>query len=163
MWNEAESAERQAVASLIGKTISTVELVVYQEPGGALEDGDYAVQFSTPTAVLLLWGRGDGETLRVDDSAWVDPFIEPFSPENREYVARSGKWVKRDAPQVSRAGMTVGRRLVQAAPLRDAGTRLRGVALEFEGGLELLYVVAADEGRFVEKEEAVRMQLSVDL
>jgi hypothetical protein len=41
---------------------------------------------------LLFECGGSGEDLSVSRAPWIDPFVEPLSPENAEFVIRSGKW-----------------------------------------------------------------------
>ncbi len=32
--------------------------------------------------------NSDGESLRIEEGHWLDPFQEPLSPENKEFVTR---------------------------------------------------------------------------
>jgi hypothetical protein len=41
---------------------------------------------------LLFECGGSGEDLSVSQTPWTDPFVEPLSPENAEFVIQSGKW-----------------------------------------------------------------------
>ncbi|MCL1838585.1 MAG: hypothetical protein FWG47_04625 [Propionibacteriaceae bacterium] len=77
----------------IGKSVAGVRRVHYvyreeiqQDVGGPLE-----LTFTDGTTVVCDVG-GDGETLAVANRAWVDPFAEPLSAENRAYVESYGKW-----------------------------------------------------------------------
>jgi hypothetical protein len=53
---------------------------------------DGAVEIVFADGGVLFCDTGpDGDSLRLEDFAWTDPFAGPLSPENEEFVRTSGK------------------------------------------------------------------------
>ena len=79
-----------------GKTVTSVRRIFYVF-GDEVETSEGAVEFSfDDSTVLLLDSGADGERLRVGTERWMDPFEGKVTPENIEYVARSGKYTAFD-------------------------------------------------------------------
>jgi hypothetical protein len=132
----------------IGDTVSRVSRLRYQL-------GDDIVSGANEGAVEIGFGDGttlhcdagpDGETIRAEDTPWVDPFAEPLSPENEEYVRTSGKWIKQDVSDEEPFADLIGRRVVDVAPITGTTGKQYGLVLNVSGYLLALYV-NADELR----------------
>jgi hypothetical protein len=87
-----------ALAPLLeGRRVSRLRRVLYVSPDGERNDFDGDLEVSVdggPTVVLA--GAPDGDTMRWEQGEWIDPFAEPLSPENREHVELTGRWVAFD-------------------------------------------------------------------
>ena len=81
--------------------------------------------------------------MRLGIGEWTDPFAEPLSPENRDFVARSGKWKAFDVSHESNFGRLIGQRLRDLSLLTRCG-KVIGVELLFESTI-LRAEVRADE------------------
>ncbi|WP_216911119.1 hypothetical protein [Nocardia noduli] len=79
-----------------GKTVTSVRRIFYVF-GDDVETSEGAVEFSfDDSSILLLDSGADGERLRVSTERWTDPFDGKMTPENIDYVARSGKYTAFD-------------------------------------------------------------------
>jgi hypothetical protein len=107
-----------------------------------LEGGDVQLWFGE--AVVRLGSAGDGEALRIEEEPWEDPFAEPLSAENREYVASHGKWQLVDVSAEPFFADLIGTAVVEIAPLTSSSGKLVGVKL-LVGTSEYDIVVEFDE------------------
>jgi hypothetical protein len=110
-------------------------------------DGALELTFSSG-AILFCDAGPDGDTLRVTAEAWTDPFAEPLSSINVEYVRTHGKWARHDVSTDEPFADLIGRRLVDAAPMLGLTGRLYGLLLNF-GGPQLALYNPGDELRVV--------------
>jgi hypothetical protein len=94
---------------------------------------------------VLLENSGDGETLRVRQQAWEDPFAEPLTEENRAFVAESGKWAAFDTPAQDLLGMFIGDVLTGVEPVSARPGKITGIILRTGGGGIIRVDVEADE------------------
>src|SRR5436190_1195550 len=80
------------LAGVVGQRITTIRRIFFVA-GGVVERSNGPIEFSFEDGSCLLLESGpDGETLRLSRASWQDPFLAPLSPENADFVARSGKW-----------------------------------------------------------------------
>jgi len=84
-------------------------------------------------AVVVLDPGPDGEVLRVRWSPWSDPFAGSMSKENREYIARSGRWAARDVSSDEPYRDIIGRALVETERIESLQGKFIGVKFRFEG------------------------------
>jgi hypothetical protein len=123
-----ELTEFRRLSSHVGQPITKIERLRYEFQGQTeVEGGDLQLWFGD--AVVLLGVSGDGETIRVTEVSWQDPFEGPLAPENEEYVASHGKWRLVD---VSREAMFVElteKILSEVVPLTNRFDKLIGAQL----------------------------------
>jgi hypothetical protein len=149
-------ADLEAIRSLIGHVLKAAWRIRFQQVGeidtstGALElefDGD---------RVVHLTGCGDGESLRIESTRWVDPFSGQLDPVDAEFVRDCGKHVRIKAAGegIERA---IGKRLSRCRLLRNQFGTEAGVEFDLEGrGVRFLvagdedHVMSVDDGRFLE-------------
>ncbi|WP_047891828.1 hypothetical protein [Micromonospora sp. RV43] len=119
------------LASMLSSAIVRVRRINYVQPGGArdVDEGPFEVTLDSG-AVYRLESGDDGESLRLAVGEWVDSFAEPLSLENREFVARSGKWVAFDVSSDRDFCRLIGARLDDLNLLITSG-RIVGVELVF--------------------------------
>jgi len=109
-------------------------------------DTDFGpVELTIGERSFLFENGADGESLRVTETAWADPFAEPLSTENREFVERSGKWTAFDVSTVGRWAKLIGEPLSDVEAITDDGGKTTGVVLRTEHGGVLRLGVMADE------------------
>lgn len=132
------------LTGILSASIVRVRRINYVRPGGVRDVGEGPVEVALDNgAVFRLESGGDGESLRVAVGEWIDPFAEPLSPENREFVARSGKWVAVDVSSDRDFGKLIGARLSDLNLLIASG-KIVGVELVF-GSVTMRAEVRADE------------------
>ncbi|MEU7758480.1 hypothetical protein [Micromonospora aurantiaca (nom. illeg.)] len=119
------------LAGILSSTIVRVRRINFVQPGGVrdIDEGPIEVTLDSG-AVYRLESGDDGESLRLAVGEWVDSFAEPLSPENREFVARSGKWVAFDVSSDRDFCRLIGTRLDDLDLLITSG-RIVGVELVF--------------------------------
>jgi hypothetical protein len=137
-----------SIAKYVGDTVSRVSRLRYQV-------GDDIVSGANEGAVEITFGRGttlycepgpDGDSIRIQDTPWVDSFAGPLSPENEEYVRTSGKWIKQDVSDEQPFADLIGTQVVDVAPITGTTGKQYGLVLNVSGYLLALYV-NADELR----------------
>lgn len=95
--------------------------------------------------VFLIDNASDGEALRILTEAWHDPFAEPLSAVNREFVARSGKWCAYDVSGECEFSSLMGELLESVDPIFNSAGKITGLVLRTSRGGLVRLEVAADE------------------
>jgi hypothetical protein len=123
------------LSSIVGDVIRSVRRIHYvvrNSPNLAV--GALELEF-TDGSVLFLDSAGDGESLRVSTEAWPDPFAEDrLTPENREYVARSGKWTRFDVSREPLYAHLVGAAVEAIEPIASPSGKIVGAVLRTTAG-----------------------------
>jgi len=115
------------IASTVGAIISSIRRVLYVFQGitnttvGALE-----LEFDDGRTILVDSG-GDGESLSVVTHAWKDPFADDLSAENRDFVAKSGKWTSVDVSRDPEYAHFIGAKVNTAEPIQAPNGKIVGV------------------------------------
>lgn len=94
-------------------------------------DRDYGpveLTFSDGTAVVFDAGA-DGEALVVRSGPWCDPFAEPLSEENQEFVRDHGKWTAFDVSGEPMPALLVGNPITGHDETRTENGKPTGVTL----------------------------------
>jgi hypothetical protein len=111
---------------------------------GFVTDDDGPLQVHFDSGALLRFDAGaDGEMLRVDTIPWVDPFAEPLSGENREYVEQSGKWAEFDVSEEPPYSSLIGGTVDQVRLITLTDEKLVGIIFSI-GSTELRASTGAD-------------------
>ncbi len=110
-------------------------------------DGALELTFASG-AVLFCDSGPDGDTVTLAAEAWTDPFAEPLSPANAEYVHTHGRWVRHDVSADEPFADLIGRPLFDLAPVSGLTGRLYGLVLNFSG-YQLAVYNPADELRAI--------------
>jgi hypothetical protein len=135
----------QSLPHMTGKTISRIRRVHYVAPDTTNESsGPVEITFDEDRTILLLDAGSDGATLWFSSEPWEDPFREPLSDENREFVARSGKWTAFDVSTEPGYDALVGTAVQEVCELRASSGILSGMVIVAESGV-LRAKVDADE------------------
>jgi hypothetical protein len=134
----------EAGTDLVGRRVDRVRRVFYVHAGHAdIGDGPLEVGFSDGS-VRLYGAAGNGEALRVDDEAWVDPFAEPLDDVNRDYVRDVGKWTAFDLSDEEPYSQICGSTVTSVKEIAIPGPVVIGVVIHTTGG-RLQAKVNADE------------------
>jgi hypothetical protein len=127
-------------AKYIGDTIARVCRLKYQIGQEIVFDDSGAVEITFAGGPTFFCDSGpDGDSVRIHDDAWIDPFAEPLSPANEDYVRTPGKWTKFDVSDEAPFAHLVGRKLIDAAPMSGATGKLYGLLLNVSGYLLAVY------------------------
>jgi hypothetical protein len=127
----------------VGATISRVCRLRYQLGENVDSDDDGAIEVSFSTGATLYCEPGpDGDSVRVRDTVWIDPFAGQLSPENEEYVRTSGKWTKHDVSDENLFADLIDRKLIDIAPMSGSTGKLYGLLLNVSGYLLAVYANA---------------------
>ena len=136
---------RAKLASLVGKTILSIGRVHYVLARTTESDrGPIELTFSDSSIALFDVGP-DGEALRLEEARWRDPFDEPLSSVNRDFVEKSGKWtafdVSGEPPYVALIGQTV----LDVQPILTEGGKITGTAVTTHAGTIRVRTYGADD------------------
>lgn len=128
----------------VGTPIRRVRRIHYVYDGRP--DTDFGpIELTLGDHFFLLDSDSDGESLRVAETAWVDPFSEPLSPENRVFVQQSGKWAAFDVSTLDRWAKLIGEPLSDVEAISNDAGKTTGVVLRTAHGGALRLAVIADE------------------
>lgn len=132
------------LAKYVGDTVVRVSRLRYEvgdKVASGADEGSVEITFRSG-GTLLCESAADGETVRVADTPWVDPFGGPLSKENEEFVRTSGRWVKYDASDQQPFADLLDRRVVDVAPITGTTGKQYGVVVNVSGYLLGMYANA---------------------
>lgn len=122
------------IRAMPGKVVTGIRRVFYVYRGVA-EKAHGPIEFSfSDSSIILLDAGPDGYTLAVQEGVWVDPFAEPLSPENRQFVADSGKWTGFDVSAEDGYRNFVGQPIEEINELCAHDGMLSGLVVIFPAG-----------------------------
>jgi hypothetical protein len=128
-----------------GTRILSAHRVLYRGVDGRYSDYG-ALELCVGARTLLFDGAADGESLRVHDRPWVDPFAEPMSEENRRYVQEHGKWERVDCSAEKPYEDFIGQEITDVIALVNEFGRIAGVRISVRN-CSLWFAVDGDESR----------------
>src|SRR5436309_302811 len=112
---------------IVGSLITTITRVFFVL-GGSVDRSNGPIEFSFEDGSCLLLECGpDGEALRLSRRPWDDPFSDPLTPENAEFVQRSGKWTAFDVSGETPYASFVDARLARCDPVRNIEGLITGL------------------------------------
>ena len=105
-----------------GRRVEGARRIRYVGPDSSVSsDGPLELSFDDGS-VRVLDAGADGESLRISDGAWRDPFAPPQSAQNAEFLSDAGRWTAFDLagqpPWDALLGVTL-----QIRPIRDSSGR----------------------------------------
>jgi hypothetical protein len=135
---------RDRLAGLIGKRIAFIRRLLYVFAGRVESDiGPVEITFSDGSTFLFNVGP-DGESLRIEEGQWRDPFREPLSSENREFVERSGKVTAFDVSAKPPYSPLIGRTVLDVQPIVGPLNKITGTNIITDAGT-IRVTIGADE------------------
>ena len=128
---------------LIGKRIEALARVLY-EYEGHIEGDEGALELVLDGETFLFEADADGEGLRLREQAWMDPFEEPLSDENRAYVEEYGRWCRVDCSRTKPYVDLCGQKITDACALLNEFGKVGGVRISVSTR-SMWFAVQADE------------------
>jgi hypothetical protein len=120
---------RQEVSRIPGRSIAAIRRISYVVEGSIKEPNGPIEITLADSSVLFLDAAGDGEALAVNSCPWTDPFTEPLSDENRDYVQKFGKWNAFDVSHQSPYSFLIGEMVNEAVLIRTQYGKVMGVSI----------------------------------
>jgi hypothetical protein len=137
-------AIRDKLAGLIGKRIASIRRLLYVV-AGRIESETGPIEITLADGSTFLFNVGpDGESLRIEEGRWRDPFTEPLSRENREFIERSGKVTAFDVSGARPYDALIGRTVVDVKPTIGPLNKVTGAAIITDAGT-IRVTIGADE------------------
>ena len=135
---------RSLTLSQVGRRVASIRRIWY-EYRGTVRRSAGPLEFGFRDAGYLLLDAGpDGYSLMATDEPWLDPFTEPLSDENTNFVERSGKWTAFDVAGEMPYTQLVGQEIKSVEFIQENEDTLVGAVLIFET-VAVSAVVGADE------------------
>jgi hypothetical protein len=132
------------LASLLGQRIAELRRILYVSPGNICGNVGPIQIALAGGSVVLLDSASDGEALSVKCRPWIDYFADPLSEENREFVARSGKWTSFDVTHELPYSKIVGETIKCAEPVKTPDGKVIGVAIKTDASTLRVEIEADD-------------------
>lgn len=146
-WGQGGGAVTDLISSITSTTGAVIVRIrrVFYVFQGSVNTGVGAVEFTfADGGVVLLDSGSDGESLVISTVRWDDPFAATaLSVENRDFIARSGKWSAFDVSKEIDYENFVGSSIEHAAPISASGT-VTGATFRTSAG-DLRVEVEADD------------------
>jgi hypothetical protein len=117
-----------ALPELVGRTIERVRRIHYTFQGDT-NKSDGAIELTFDDGSVVLCDTAADWSLQFFGTAWLDPFPEPLSDEDRSHVARYGQWVALDVTAQPQYGGLVGETVRQAIPQYNELLELTGLLI----------------------------------
>jgi hypothetical protein len=139
----------EILSKYIEVKIARIFRLKYEVNGRIVSGNDGSVEIVFDDGALLRVDSGpSGDTVRLRDDPWSDPFSGQLSRENEEFVRKAGKWTRFDMSDDEQFADLIGRDISDIAPVSGSGSerKLYGVVLNVSGDLVALYC-AADQLR----------------
>lgn len=153
LLSESATKTWQLIQSGRGRAIASLSVLVYEQ-GGELSWEDTPLQISFACGnVLFLDSMPNGEELRVQLTAWQDPFAGNLTPENQEFVGSYGKWKVIDISTVEPYRSLIGQVIKEINPIVNQFGTFSGVQFGFES-TKLYFIVEFDECHIVLEQES---------
>ncbi len=131
-----------SLTNALGATVQRVRRVHYVFNGRP--DTDFGpVELTIGEQVFLFDNAPDGESLRIIEQEWHEPFSEPLSEENQEFVEKSGKWTAFDVSTLGPWAKLIGEPLAGVESITNEDGKTTGILIRTtHGGLVRLGVMA---------------------
>jgi hypothetical protein len=128
----------------LGSSVSRIRRLLYVRKGDVNEKAGPLELAFDDASVFLLDGGSDGESLTADQGAWIDPFQDPLSEDNKRFVLESGKWTAFDVSDRPPYSRFIGSELRSVQPITQPSGKVVGARLVFATGT-ISVRVSADE------------------
>jgi hypothetical protein len=129
---------------MTGRVLSAVRRIWYVLDGDITSNArPIELTFRDGSTVGLDAGS-DGEKLAVRNTPWQDPFREPLTRKNHDYVEKSGKWTAFDVSSKFPYDRLIGLPVVAVEPLVTPSGKIYGATMRTVAGA-IRAEVAADE------------------
>ena len=129
--------------SIVGKTLIGIRRIAYVHHGVVTDNGGpLELTFCDQTSIVFD-AAGDGESLVVSSGAWIDPFAEPISQENRTFIENSGKWTAFNVQADDSFGRVLGNQILQINNINNSSEKTIGIQIQI-GDMVIQVIVDSD-------------------
>ena len=123
----------------VGDTLSGVRRV-HHVLGDTVNRKDGAIEFRFESGRILFCDSGpDGESIKLTEQPWVDPFEGNMSPENVRFVRQSGKLTAFDVSAEEPFASLIGSKVFDLAPMMGISGKIFGLVVNIYGALIAVY------------------------
>ena len=135
---------------LVGRSIARIRRLHYTYQGETNSlDGPIELTFSDGSCVLC--DTAADWTLQFFDAPWNDPFLDPLSVVDREYLERYGKWGGHDVTGLAPYSWLVGERVRLVIPQLNEQFELVGLLIRTDNAILDLQLWAGELRTFVRR------------
>ena len=134
-----------SASTLVGCRIYLIARVFF-EFQGSLEQVDGPLEITVSGRSVLFDCEGDGESLRVRERCWNDPFEGELSADNRQFVESSGRWRRTEVSDWQGYRDLKGHVITEIQLLTNQHGRVAGVRFAANNRF-MWFVVEGDECR----------------
>ncbi|MGX4736001.1 hypothetical protein [Kitasatospora griseola] len=108
----------------VGARLTRIRRIFFVQ-GARIDATNGPIELTFEDGAVRLFGSGpDGETLIVDQLAWVDPFAEPATEDNESFLIESGKWEVFDLSEIWSHRRFIGHSLTSVEGAGENAVRL---------------------------------------
>ena len=135
---------------LVGRKIERIKRLHYASQGET-NTSDGAIELTFADGSVIMCDTAADWTLQFFGAAWVDPFPEPISDEERSYMDRYGKWVVADVTDQAPYRALVGETISQVIPQFNDLLELSGLVIRTDTAVLDLQMWAGELRAFVRR------------
>lgn len=117
---------------------------IFYEFGGEIDTGDGFLEIESEGRVVLMENAADGESLRLQERPWQDPFTGELSKENVQYINEYGRWRRIDCSKEKDYSSFIGQVITKICILENEHGTISGICLSVYNR-SLWFVVEGDE------------------
>lgn len=127
-WDRMRKHRLSAAPELVGRTIERIRRLHHTFQSDA-DASDGAIELTFADGSVILCDATAHWTLQFFDTAWIDPFPEPPSDEDRAHVDRYGRWTAYDVTDQEPYRALVGETVREAIPQLNDLHELSGLMI----------------------------------
>ena len=127
------------LSSAAGKVIASIRRIIYVTDQEHSENTQFELTFADNT-VFLLGVASDGDSMSLSTTPWNDPFHNKRTPENLEFLQKSGHWVASDASDSKALQSMIGGTIQLIQMIIDYADRVTGVIFELSNASVIVRV-----------------------
>jgi hypothetical protein len=127
------------LSDYLGDTVTGIRRI-HHVLGDTVNRGVGAVEFRFASGKILFCDAGpDGDSIALTNAAWIDPFERRMTPENLEFIRRSGKRTAFDVSSHELFRGLIGGKVFDIAPMIGLSGKKFGLVINVYGVLIAVY------------------------
>jgi hypothetical protein len=144
-------AHRLATApEMVGRQITGVRRLHYVFQG-EVNASDGAIELAFSDGSVVMCEAAADWTIEFHDAAWMEPFAEPLTDEDRVYLERYGRWSAYDVTAQAPYSWLIGETILQVIPQFNDLLELTGMLVRTQAAILDLQVWAGELRAFVRR------------